>query len=317
MIYTFERIDDSLPLLPLAARRALDLAGIRLSLQAWKAMPLHARRAVVAMGTDAQVDTQKVQRALLRVKAKGEPCPVRPDPDPSRVPAEVTQSLGYDIGVPTWGALTPLDRYAIAKIAGRPSRERLEEAYGEIVLVPEIGIARPDQPVANVRRPRTLPPPSTPLSSHVSPEGVVRMVDVGQKEATSRRAVALARVTMEPETAARLREGHAGKGDVLATARVAGIQAAKKTSDLIPLCHTVSLTQVAVDIELEASAVVIRASSYAYDRTGVEMEAMVAASAAALTVYDMLKGVDRAMSFDVRLLEKEGGRSGYWTRPVR
>ena len=143
------------------------------------------------------------------------------------------------------------------------------------------------------------------------------MVDVGAKEATARRAEAEARVTMQPETAQRLREGRADKGDVLATARIAGIQAAKKTPDLIPLCHAIALTRVAVELTIEPEAVLVRATAEARDRTGVEMEAMVAASVAALTVYDMLKGVDRGMSFDVRLLEKSGGRSGLWTaRPA-
>ena len=143
------------------------------------------------------------------------------------------------------------------------------------------------------------------------------MVDVGAKEATARRAVAEARVTMQPETAQRLREGRADKGDVLATARIAGIQAAKKTPDLIPLCHAIALTRVEVELTIEPEAVLVRATAEARDRTGVEMEAMVAASVAALTVYDMLKGVDRGMSFDVRLLEKSGGRSGLWTaRPA-
>jgi cyclic pyranopterin phosphate synthase len=138
------------------------------------------------------------------------------------------------------------------------------------------------------------------------------MVDVGEKEVTARRAVAEARVTMHADTAARLGAGGAGKGDVLATARIAGIQAAKRTPELIPLCHAVALTRVEVDLAIDHAGVRIRATAEARDRTGVEMEALVAASAAALTVYDMLKGVDRGMSFDVRLLEKAGGRSGHW-----
>jgi cyclic pyranopterin monophosphate synthase len=141
------------------------------------------------------------------------------------------------------------------------------------------------------------------------------MVDVGDKSVTLRRAVARARLTMSPETFARLTAGDTKKGDVLAAARIAGIQAAKKTSELIPLCHIVALTRVEVAITLAHGEAILDATAEARDRTGVEMEAMVAASAAALTMYDMLKSVDRAMTFTVSLLEKEGGKTGVWRRP--
>ncbi len=150
--------------------------------------------------------------------------------------------------------------------------------------------------------------------SHLTPEGHAHMVDVGAKDVTARRAIARARVSMSEETFARLVAGDTPKGDVLAAARIAGIQAAKKTSELIPLCHLVALTRVEVDITLEGGAAIIDASADARDRTGVEMEAMVAASVAALTVYDMLKAVDRGMSFDVGLVEKTGGKTGTWQR---
>jgi len=150
------------------------------------------------------------------------------------------------------------------------------------------------------------------VSTHVNRRGEVHMVDVGAKPKTLRRAVAKAHVTMRPATAAKLRAGEAPKGDVLATARIAGIQAAKRTPELVPLCHAVALTRVEIDVEVEVAGVTILAVAEALDRTGVEMEAMVAASAAALTVYDMLKGVDRGMTFAVTLLEKSGGRSGTW-----
>jgi len=153
-----------------------------------------------------------------------------------------------------------------------------------------------------------------PHLTHLTPEGHARMVDVGDKDVTSRRAVARARVRMSPETFARLVAGDTPKGDVLAAARIAGIQAAKKTWELIPLCHAIQLTRVEVSIALEAGTAIIDASAEARDRTGVEMEAMVAASTAALTLYDMLKAIDRAMSFDVALLEKTGGKSGTWHR---
>ncbi|MCZ7685753.1 MAG: cyclic pyranopterin monophosphate synthase MoaC [Sandaracinaceae bacterium] len=142
------------------------------------------------------------------------------------------------------------------------------------------------------------------------------MVDVGAKDVTDREAVASAVVRMEPATLALLRGGHAPKGDVLAVARVAGIQAAKKTPELIPLCHAIALTAVEVAFDwLEPDGVRVEARARARDRTGVEMEALTAASVAALTVYDMLKAVDRGMRIEhVRLEEKRGGRSGHWQR---
>ncbi len=153
-----------------------------------------------------------------------------------------------------------------------------------------------------------------PSLTHLTRDGHAHMVDVGAKAVTGRRALARARVRMSHETFLRLAAGDTPKGDVLAAARIAGIQAAKRTSELIPLCHMVSLTRVEVSITLDGGMAVVDASAEARDRTGVEMEAMVAASTAALTLYDMLKAVDRGMSFDVCLLEKTGGKSGTWTR---
>jgi cyclic pyranopterin monophosphate synthase len=155
--------------------------------------------------------------------------------------------------------------------------------------------------------------PSISLS-HLTRDGDAHMVDVGAKDVTSRRAVARARVRMSPETFLLLVTGDTPKGDVLAAARIAGIQAAKRTSELIPLCHHISLTRVEVTISLDGGVAIIDATAEARDRTGVEMEAMVAASTAALTLYDMLKAVDRGMSFDVGLAEKTGGKSGTWQR---
>ena len=139
--------------------------------------------------------------------------------------------------------------------------------------------------------------------SHVDESGSVRMVDVGGKPRSRRRAVARARVTMAAETARRLRE--LPKGDALATAQVAGIMAAKRTGELIPLCHPLRLTHVAVELRVGDEAVEIEASAETNAQTGVEMEALVAASVAALTVYDMAKGVDSGMEIgEIRLLEK-------------
>jgi cyclic pyranopterin monophosphate synthase len=153
-----------------------------------------------------------------------------------------------------------------------------------------------------------------PPLTHLTAAGEAHMVDIGAKEITARRAIARARVRMSAETFALLTSGKTPKGDVLATARIAGIQAAKRTSELIPLCHVVAITRVEIAIALDSGIAEIHATAEALDRTGVEMEALVAASTAALTIYDMLKAVDRSMSFDVCLSEKAGGKSGSWKR---
>jgi cyclic pyranopterin phosphate synthase len=153
--------------------------------------------------------------------------------------------------------------------------------------------------------------------THLDSEGSARMVDVGGKDETERHAVAEARLRMSPETAAAVERGDAPKGEVLATARLAGIQAAKRTAELIPLAHPLPLTHVDVRGRVEAAegVVVLEAEARTVGRTGVEMEAMTAASVAALTVYDMVKGVERGVEIaSLRLLEKSGGRSGEWTR---
>jgi cyclic pyranopterin phosphate synthase len=137
------------------------------------------------------------------------------------------------------------------------------------------------------------------------------MVDVGDKAPSDRVARAEAIVTMKRSTRNVAFSGRGKKGDVLATARIAGIQAAKRTPEWIPLCHHVALTRIGIDIERCTRGLRIEASARAHDRTGVEMEALVAASAAALTVYDMLKSVQRDMTIDVRLLEKRGGKSDF------
>lgn len=151
--------------------------------------------------------------------------------------------------------------------------------------------------------------------THIDERGEARMVDVSDKEQTQRIAVAQARITMQPETLKMVIEGSHKKGDVLAVARIAGIQAAKQCSNLIPLCHPLMLTSIKVDCEPDESnnCIQVTARCKLNDRTGVEMEALTAASIAALTIYDMCKAVDRGMVIsDVRLLEKSGGRSGRW-----
>ncbi len=151
--------------------------------------------------------------------------------------------------------------------------------------------------------------------THLDESGAAHMVDVGDKDATRRRAVARCVVAMEATTAAAIADGDVKKGDVLAVARVAGIQAAKRTADIIPLCHPLLLSKVAVDLIVEESSVVIEAVVETTGPTGVEMEALHACTAAALTIYDMCKALDRAMVIsDVMLIEKSGGHSGDFLR---
>ena len=151
--------------------------------------------------------------------------------------------------------------------------------------------------------------------THLDETGAAHMVDVGDKAATRRRAVARSVVTMEPSTAAAIADGDVKKGDVLAVARVAGIQAAKRTADIIPLCHPLLLSKVSVDLSVGESSVTIEAVVETTGPTGVEMEALHACTAAALTIYDMCKALDRAMVIsEVLLVEKSGGRSGTFQR---
>ena len=151
--------------------------------------------------------------------------------------------------------------------------------------------------------------------THFDEQGRAIMVGVGEKAETRRVAVAAGRIRMQPATFAMIRDGAAKKGDVIGVARLAGIMGAKRTADLIPLCHPIALTKVTLDFTLDeaASAIDCAASAETVGRTGVEMEALTAASVALLTLYDMCKAVDRGMVIEsVRLLEKRGGKSGHW-----
>jgi cyclic pyranopterin phosphate synthase len=151
--------------------------------------------------------------------------------------------------------------------------------------------------------------------THLDPLGRARMVDVTPKDATHRRAVARGRVYMQPDTSSLVARGAVTKGDVLAVARVAGIQAAKRAPDLIPLCHPLLVGAVLVNFRIEDAFIEVEAQVDTIDRTGVEMEALTACSVACLTIYDMCKSVDRSMVIgDVALWEKTGGRSGVWRR---
>jgi cyclic pyranopterin phosphate synthase len=282
-IYRFEDIDDSLPLLPMAARRALDAAGIKVSLETWRGTALEAKRALVEHGSGTRIDVEAVKRDLASFGVASSSVEIAPEPPADAVPPALVQAVTES----AWRSLAPLDRYALAKVArGKHPEQVLPRACAEIA----------------------------PLSTHLDARGQAHMVDVGAKEVTARRAVARGRVAMEAATLARLRAGDVAKGDVLATARIAGIQAAKRTSELIPLCHAIALSRVTVDFAFDEGGVVIEAAAEARDRTGVEMEALTAASVAALTVYDMLKSVDRGMRIAVELVSKSGGKTGEWTR---
>jgi cyclic pyranopterin phosphate synthase len=151
--------------------------------------------------------------------------------------------------------------------------------------------------------------------THVDEQGAARMVDVGGKDVTERTATAAGRVMVSPQVVGLLRSGGVRKGDALGVARVAGIMGAKRTPELVPLCHPLPLTSVKVDLDVADDAVEIRATVTTVARTGVEMEALTAVSVAALTVVDMVKAVDKAAVIsDIRVLTKSGGRSGDWSR---
>jgi cyclic pyranopterin phosphate synthase len=154
-----------------------------------------------------------------------------------------------------------------------------------------------------------------PKLTHFDERGDAHMVEVGDKPETARVAIARGVITLEPATARAIAAGAIGKGDVLGVARLAGIQGAKGTPDLIPLCHPIRITGVDVELRVDGNAVRITATVRAFDRSGVEMEALCAVSAAALTVYDMCKAIDRGMTIgEICLEEKRGGKSGTWTR---
>ncbi len=169
----------------------------------------------------------------------------------------------------------------------------------------------PEFPAANCNE---MSQDDQPLT-HFDAAGQAHMVDVGAKAETARLARAAGRIRMQPATFALIQSGTAKKGDVLGVARIAAIQAAKRTGDLIPLCHPIALTRVAVEFELDAAApaVACTVTAETFGRTGVEMEALTACTAGLLTIYDMCKAVDRGMVIEeIRLLEKAGGKSGHW-----
>jgi len=297
VIFPFEEPNEDLGWIPLAARRALDVAGVKLSLAAWRGLAFSQRKALISAGASAAVPVETVERLALGATPPPTRTTPRPEPDAEHAPRELLAALGDRASelTPRWQALEPLERYVLEKLVprgegGRPGR--LFAAHDFLVG-------------------------SKPRPSHLGPSGEARMVDVSEKPATKRVAVARARLSVRRETLEALASGRIEKGDPIAAARIAGIQAAKRTPELIPLCHGVALTSVEVALELvtEPPSVLVTTTARAFDRTGVEMEALVGSSVAALTLYDMLKSIDRGMSVgDVCLLEKSGGRSGHYQR---
>lgn len=293
-LYSFDVDGERLEELPLAARRALDHAGTKLSLAAWRSLSLEQRRRLTEVGSASPVHTERVNELVRVAKPPAVPCGVQTDPPRDAPPSAVVEAFAVHgrLSAAIWSSLADIDRYALWKVVSRGNPERIAAAFSEIVG-------------------------HTQVSTHVRASGGVQMVNVGDKAVTRRRAEAETRVSMNPEAFALLQHHAVPKGDVLATARIAGIMAAKRTSELIPLCHALALTHVAVDLELEpaARAVYIRAAVETVGKTGVEMEALVGASHAALTVYDMLKAVDRSMQIGpTRLVMKSGGASGDFAR---
>jgi cyclic pyranopterin phosphate synthase len=294
-VFAFEGIDEHLQLVPLAARRVLDAWGKKLSLAGWLSLSWLDRRALTLAGLGERVLAGE-PRSLGDALARATPAPIAIEsvagPDPHAVPADLSAALGTERPLDTerWRKLTPLERYALAKYGAKP--EKLAAAYDEIVA---------------------------PRFTHLTTEGHAHMVNVGAKSASARRAVASARVRTTPAVVNAVATGALPKGDVLAVARVAGLMAAKRTPELIPLCHPVQTTHASVDIAGDATKgeFAIRAAVETVDRTGVEMEAMVAASVAALALYDMIKSADRWATIEgVQLEEKSGGKSGVVTRPA-
>lgn len=312
-VFSFEaeEIGPALDLVPLAGRRALDHAGLKLSLEGWRSLSYEERKAIAEAGASARVDVPVVMTIVRRAEPAATPMTPASDPSPEHLPEGLgaASHRGRTIDAATWAALPGLYRFALVHALRRAEKRadpNILRAAIEVLLMSDE--AKKNDLTSN--------DPSE-LSTHLGPRGDVRMVDVAEKATTRRRAVAVSRVRMKPETAARLARGDTPKGEVLATARIAGIMAAKRTPELIPMCHAIALTHVAIalDVDEQAALVSIEASAEAFDRTGVEMEAMVAASIAALTIYDMLKGIDREMVVEnVALVEKSGGRSGHFRR---
>jgi cyclic pyranopterin phosphate synthase len=393
-VYSFESLLPDLESPPIAARRALDHAGFRLSVEGWRSLVLDDRQKLTLCGVPDRVDVDLIANVLKRATPAPQRISPVNDPDPSAPPEALAKALEPTraIDPKRWSRLRAIDRYALAhtyrRAVARSAFSILGEAFDavlaaavpptppvvhdppraekppaatsrtagptplpnppylpagfysnvggeeqqpqkgrapgyELRAAPQAATPQPPPAYDPVYRTSAAPEGATPLASiadlsnHLTQAGEVHMVDVARKPKTERRAIACGFVQMAPETLARITGHEAPKGEVLATARVAAIMAAKRTHELIPLCHAVALTHLEVIIQLDAasSRAYLTAVADTYDRTGVEMEAMVAVTVGCLTIYDMLKGMDRDMIIsEVKLMEKSGGRSGHYKR---
>lgn len=405
VVFPFEDVSPALDTPPIAARRALDVAGLRLAADSFRSLPRDERIALAQLGLENIVDVASVERIVRRASPPATRAKPAPEPDPTSPPEQLNHALGprKAVGHFDWLRLRPVERYALVHVMRRaiahddlgllelavasvlPHHDEVEEpaparhrAAASSRPPPASRSHEPARPLdgwandARAQRPSAAPPPAgrartsqlppplgelmdppsrapspsaahderaprsswlppseagpsapprsiPPLSSHLGPSGEVHMVDVGAKPASARRATASGVVRMRPETAHRLARNDAPKGEVLATARIAGILAAKRTPEIIPLCHHVALAKVEVHLDVEPSSgtVTVTSVAEAVDRTGVEMEALVATSVACLTIYDMLKGIDRDMVVgDIKLLAKTGGKHGPYEREI-
>jgi cyclic pyranopterin phosphate synthase len=289
-LHALDEADETLQLLPYAARRALDREGWTISLDGWKSLTRDVRERIALAGTNPNVGSLDPLLGYDGSPAKR--AEAWCEPGIESLPEWLLVALPGPLSHARWASLSLLDRYILAKRAKKGDEARIAEAYRVIV---EGTAGRP---------------------THVDEHGDARMVSIAEKDVTERRAVASARIRMKAATQKAIRELSTKKGDVLATAKIAGIMAAKKTHELIPLCHQIALTHVNVTFDFDGDeGIVVRAVAEATDRTGVEMEAMTAASTAALTIYDMVKSIDRWMTIEaVQLEEKSGGRSGSLVR---
>jgi cyclic pyranopterin phosphate synthase len=329
-IYAFEGLLPTIESPPIAARRAFEHAGLRITTEAWRTLSLDARTRLSIAGAAERVDIEVVGAIARQASPPAQRVPMGADPDVAAPPEALVRALdpSRTIDPHRWSRLRPLDRYALVhtykRAMARSSFLILGEAFDAVMTTPTPSDDESGRSAATRHdrgavkwEPSSAPAPLPVISTHLDVDGAVHMVPVGEKAPTARRAVAAGVVKMRAETAARLLNRDTPKGEVLATARIAGIMAAKRTPELIPLCHAVALTGVKVDIEIDApgARAVVTATADALDRTGVEMEALVAVSAACLTIYDMLKGIDRDLVIDdVKLLEKSGGRTGHYVR---
>jgi cyclic pyranopterin phosphate synthase len=298
-------------------------------------------------------DQSERERGLFRDWAVRKPwAPGAKNADKTLAPADETDGA-HDPVLEAFNALAATDpdgEAAAAEESQEASAEDAPAATAVAVAEPEAPTVEPDPPAAEEPSPPAEAAPPAPAAaappipvasaampegswnpepvrgpgraekageklSHVNERGEARMVDVTEKEDTDREAVAEGYVTMQASTLKLVMGGALAKGDVLSTARIAGIMAAKRTSDLIPLCHPLALTGVDVDFEIGDDSIAITATVRTTDRTGVEMEALTAVSVAALTLFDMIKAVDPAARIDdIRVVRKEGGKTGLWTR---